>query len=52
MEKELEALLDKIQELRKAQFGKDEEIYSLLGKAMGRLMDVRDILRAKVKNGS
>lgn len=51
-EEKLNSLLDDLSAERKSYFGKDEEIYSLLGKTMGRLMDIRDILRAKVRNGN
>lgn len=51
MEQEIETMLDTLQAWRKEQFGKSEEIYGLLGSAMGKLMDVRRILREKVRNG-
>lgn len=52
MENEIEAMLDKLQAWRKEQFGKSEEIYKLLGGAMGKLMDIRLILREKIRNGA
>jgi len=50
-EDKLNEILDDLQAMRKAEFGKDENIYRLLGSAMGKIMDVRLILREKIKSG-
>lgn len=45
METKINELLDAITLLRKEAFGKDEDLYRSLGKAMGGLIDARDVLR-------
>lgn len=52
MEQKLETILDELQAMRTEQFGKDENIYRLLGSMMGKAIEIRTILRQKVRNGS
>ena len=51
-EAKIEEMLNDLEAMRKKAWGKDENIYKLLGATMGKLMDIRLILRENVRNGS